>query len=459
MAGARTWIGALLSAVVLSACDMTISGENTTLDITVHDGDFFRIQEFTTPAGVSVWLVEEPSIPIVSLRMAWQVGAMSDPDGQEGLGEMVAYMMNEGAGDLNSRAFFERMEELNMSFGCQAGAGVTYCSASMLSQTLDDGFDLIGTAFSDPRFDDGPVERFLREQRVWLESSRTDPDYLSTVAREAALYPDHPVVREVSEESLSRLTGALGRAYKDEMMSRDGVLVTVVGDVDAETLAQQIDRAVSGLVQTGPDIDIAPVEFAEAAASPIIVDLPLAQSLIEFTAPSVAREHPDFLTLQVMNYVFGGGGYNARLNQKLRVEEGLTYGVYSGVYGGQYLRMISGSGQTKNASAGVFIEGIKQQLQTMVDSGVTETELSDVKAYLTGSYALSFDTNAKIAERMMDIRLDGRPPEYFETRNQRINAVTLEDVNRVAAEYMSPERFTFVVVGQPEGLGGSDQLD
>ena len=121
--------------------------------------------------------------------------------------------------------------------------------------------------------------------------------------------------------------------------------------------------------------------------------------------------------------------------------------------------MISGSGQTKNASAGVFIEGIKQQLQTMVDSGVTETELSDVKAYLTGSYALSFDTNAKIAERMMDIRLDGRPPEYFETRNQRINAVTLEDVNRVAAEYMSPERFTFVVVGQPEGLGGSDQLD
>ncbi|MGB2573419.1 MAG: M16 family metallopeptidase, partial [Henriciella sp.] len=325
--------------------------------------------------------------------------------------------------------------------------------------TLDDGFDLIGTAFSDPRFDDGPVERFLREQRVWLESSRTDPDYLSTVAREAALYPDHPVVREVSEESLSRLTGALGRAYKDEMMSRDGVLVTVVGDVDAETLAQQIDRAVSGLVQAGPDIDIAPVEFAEAAASPIIVDLPLAQSLIEFTAPSVAREHPDFLTLQVMNYVFGGGGYNARLNQKLRVEEGLTYGVYSGVYGGQYLRMISGSGQTKNASAGVFIEGIKQQLQTMVDSGVTETELSDVKAYLTGSYALSFDTNAKIAERMMDIRLDGRPPEYFETRNQRINAVTLEDVNRVAAEYMSPERFTFVVVGQPEGLGGSDQLD
>ena len=456
MALMRTWIGILLSVMIVSACDIASGEDSDALDITIHDGDFFRIQEFTTPEGVSVWLVEEPSIPIVSLRMAWEVGAMSDPEGQEGLGEMVAYMMNEGAGELDSRAFFERMEELNLSFGCQAGAGVTYCSASMLSRTLDEGFDLIGTAFADPRFDDGPVERFLREQSVWLESSRTDPDYLSAVARETALYPDHPVVREVSEDSLSVLTGAMGRSYKDKMLSRDGVMVTVVGDVDAETLARQIDEVLSGLVEVGPDVDIAPVEFGTPVASPIIVELPLAQSLITFTAPSVAREHPDFLTLQVMNYVFGGGGYNARLNQKLRVEEGLTYGVYSGVYGGQYLRMISGSGQTKNASAGVFIDGIKQQLQAMVDRGVTETELSDVKAYLTGSYALSFDTNAKIAERMMDIRLDGRPPEYFETRNQRIDAVTLEEVNRVATEYMSPERFTFVVVGQPEGLGGPD---
>ena len=161
-----------------------------------------------------------------------------------------------------------------------------------------------------------------------------------------------------------------------------------------------------------------------------------------------------FFTAVVLNYTLGGGGFASRLMKDLRVERGLTYGVYSSVSPGDKLQTWSGGGQTKNESASEFIDGIKENMTAMVADGMTEEELAAAKAYLTGSYPLGFDSNAKIAARMMGVRLDELPVDFFDKRNAMVEAVTLEDVNRVATEYLSPENFTFIVVGQPEGLDG-----
>jgi len=156
----------------------------------------------------------------------------------------------------------------------------------------------------------------------------------------------------------------------------------------------------------------------------------------------------------VLNYTFGCGGFESRLMKDLRVEKGLTYGVYTQVSSQDKIQLWSGGGQTKNESAGEFIAGVKANMETMVADGMTEEELANAKAYLTGSYPLGFDSNAKIAARMMGVRLDELPVDFFDKRNAMVEAVTLDDVNRVAAEYLSPDNFTFVVVGQPEGLDG-----
>ena len=166
------------------------------------------------------------------------------------------------------------------------------------------------------------------------------------------------------------------------------------------------------------------------------------------------RDHPDFFTAVVLNYTFGGGGFESRLMKDLRVEKGLTYGVYTSVNAGEKLQIWSGGGQTKNESAGEFIAAVKANMTKMIEDGMTEEELADAKAYLIGSYPLSFDSNAKIAGNMMGVRLEDRPVDSFDQRNAKIEAVTLGDVNRVAREYLIPENFTFVVVGEPEGLDG-----
>lgn len=461
-------IGAASAALILSACTALPTSEESVvaepetetveapagLAVDIHDGEFATIQQFTTPGGISVWLVEEPSIPILSLRMAWKAGEANDPEGMEGLTNAMVYHMNEGAGELDAQAFFKRMEELNMSFACGSSNESTYCNSSMLTDNVEDSFEMISLAYGAPRFDDGPFERYKREQEVSLQTRETNASYLASRARAATLYPDHVYARETSAESLAAITQDAMRAHKDRLMVQEGMLVTAVGAITPEELAPLIDKAVAGLPAMSETVETENVVLAAAPSAPVTIDLPQPQSLVTFAAPAMKREDPDFYTAVVLNYTFGGGGFESRLMKDLRVARGLTYGVYSSVSSAEKIQLWSGSGQTKNESAGEFIEGIKENMVAMVADGMTEDELIAAKAYLTGSYPLGFDSNAKIAANMMGVRLDDLPVDFFDKRNAMVEAVTLEDVNRVATEYLSPDNFTFVVVGQPEGLDG-----
>lgn len=459
----RTAITAAGAALSLAACgnvsdpQSTDGGDTTAsnFDVVVHDGEFATIQQFTTPGGVSVWLVEEPSIPILSLRMAWEQGTSSDPDGFEGLTNAVTYMMNEGAGDLDSQGFFQRMEELNMSFGCSAGRASTYCNASMLTDNAADSFELIGMAYSAARFDEGPFERFRRENEVSLSTRETSQNYLASRAQIEALYPEHEFARQITAESLTALSAEAAKAHKDQLMTQTGMVVTAVGAISPDALAPLIDSAVAGLPESSELAEIEPLSLGDEGVDPIAVSLPQPQSLVRFVGQGVPRDHPDYYPLIVTNHIFGGGGdFSARLMSSLRVEKGLTYGIRSSLNPGEYLQTLSGGGQTQNATAGEFVEGIKAEMRLMAEDGATQAEVDKAIAYLTGSYPLSFDSNAKIAANMMSVRVQDLPVEYFDTRNASISEVTLEDVNRVAAIYLKPERFTFILVGEPEGLEG-----
>ncbi|WP_300376014.1 pitrilysin family protein [Henriciella sp.] len=422
------------------------------LDVTVHEGDFATIQQFTTPGGISVWLVEEPSIPIMSVRMAWEQGEATDPEDLEGLTGAMTYMMNEGAGDMDSLAFATRMEELNMSFSCGSGNENTYCSANMLTDNASQAMDLVALALNEPRFDTGPIERFKREQLISIKTRETNANYLAGRARNQALMPDHPFSRETSEASINAITPELIAGRKDQIMTHEGLYVTAVGAMSPEELAPLLDAALSELpAETGLE-PVGDVELKAPLAEPVVVDLPQPQSLVSFTSPAMARDDADYFPAYVLNYTFGGGGFESRLMKDLRVEKGLTYGVYTGISTGDHLNTWRGGGQTKNESVGAFIEGIKTNMLSIVEDGVTEEELSDAKAYLTGSYPLSFDSNSKIASNLMGVRLEDLGVDYFDRRNALVQAVTLEDVNRVAAEYLKPENFSFFVVGQPQGL-------
>ena len=451
----RLLIALLAPLVLIAACGGDGERSRTPvagLEIEVHEGAFVRIEQFVTPGGISVWLVNEPSIPILSLQAAWPGGSASDPEGFEGLARAVAWMMNEGAGDLDALAFQTRMEDLNMSFGCSPGRDWTSCSARMLTRNADDAMALVALALNDPRFDADPLGRFQRETRVQVERQATNPGFLARDALETQLYPDHPYARDMSAQSIGALTPALVRNHQQRIMTREGLLVTAVGAITPQELAPLIDDAFAGLPESSDLPDLEPVTLGDPPAAPLTIDLEQPQSLVMFMASGLQRSHPDFFAAYVLNHILGGGGLDSRLMKELREKRGLTYGISTGLEFGGQLAAWQGAGQTKNESAGTFVELTQAELRAMARDGVTQEELDRAKAFLTGAYPLGFDSNAKIASNMMSVRQQKLGVDYFDRRNAAIEAVDLNEVNRVAAEWLAPGRFSFAVVGQPEGL-------
>ena len=174
------------------------------------------------------------------------------------------------------------------------------------------------------------------------------------------------------------------------------------------------------------------------------------QSSILFAQSGIDREHPDFFPAFVMNQILGAGGFGSRLMTEVREKRGLTYGIYAYLAQKDHADLLIGRVATANATVGETIDIVRAEWQRMVDEGGTDEELSQAKTYLTGAYPLRFDGNGRIASILAGMQIDEMPIDYINTRNAKVEAVTLADVNRVAGEVLNPEALTFVVVGQPE---------
>jgi zinc protease len=239
------------------------------------------------------------------------------------------------------------------------------------------------------------------------------------------------------------------------VLTKDHLVLSVVGDVTAAELAPMLETVFGGLPEKGVKLPKKIVFGASKGTT--VVDFPSPQSQAIWAQPiDVDPDHPDFIPLFVMNHILGGGGFGSRLTDEVREKRGLTYGIYSYIAWLGATEYLGGSVASANATIGEAISVVKAEWKRMAEDGITELELEKAKKYLTGSYALRFDGNAKIARMMVGMQLDGFVPEYINVRNERINAVTVEDVARVARTHMQPDDLRFLIVGRPEGVSSTN---
>jgi zinc protease len=226
-----------------------------------------------------------------------------------------------------------------------------------------------------------------------------------------------------------------------------------VGDITAEELGPLLDDLLGDLPQEGAqlparaDLNLPGGVLMEPFETP--------QSIAAFAQAGVERDDPDFFAAYVLNHILGGGGFESRLVTEVRVKRGLTYGVYSYLSDKDAAQLWVGSVSSANDRVAEAIRVIRDEWARIRDDGVTEEELRDAKTYLTGAYPLQFEGNSQIARIAVGMQMDGLPVDYIANRNDMVEAVTLEQINRVAQDRVDPETLTFVVVGQPEGLDGS----
>ncbi|MEM8776120.1 MAG: pitrilysin family protein [Pseudomonadota bacterium] len=410
------------------------------------------IQEITTPGGLNAWLVEDHSIPFVALELRFRGGASLDLPGKRGATNLMTALLEEGAGDLDARAFAREAEGLAATFTFDVGADSVSVSARFLTENRDEALELLRQTLVSPRFDEDAIERVRAQILSIIRSDATDPSKIAGEAVAELLYGDHPYGS--SQNGTLESVGALTRddvvAAHLAALARDRIYVSAVGDIDAEEFAEVLDNLLGELPATGGEMPI-DVE-ANLPGGVELVDYETPQSIATFAQPGIDREHPDFFAAFVLNHILGGGGFESRLMQEVREKRGLTYGVYSYLADRDHSQLWMGRVASANERVAEAVEVIKAEWKRIREEGVTEQELDDAKTYLTGAYPLRFDSNQSIANIAVGMQMDGRGVEYIANRNDQVNAVTIEDVKRVAQEFLDPERLTFIVVGQPEGL-------
>lgn len=410
------------------------------------------IQEVTSPGGITAWLVEEHSIPFTALELRFKGGTSLDAPGKRGAVNLMTALIEEGTGDMGAQAFAEARDALAAEYSFNAGRDTVSVSARFLTENRDQAVDLLRQALVAPRFDQDAIDRVRGQVLANIASEAKDPDAIARRTFNALAYGEHPYATDDNgtPDSVAALTRDDMLAAHAATIARDRVVVAAVGDITAEDLGALLDTLLGDLPAAGAPLpDRAPWALTGGVT---VVDFPSPQSVVFFGHQGIARDDPDFFTAYLMNEILGGGRFTARLMSEVREKRGLTYGISTYLAPLDHAEVYLGQMSTANATVDDAIAVIRAEWARMAEGGVTEAELEATKTYLTGSYPLRFDGNARIADILVGMQLDGLPRDYVETRNARIEAITLDDVARVAKRLLHPDALRFVVVGQPADL-------
>jgi zinc protease len=404
---------------------------------------------FIAPNGMTVLVLEQHFLPIVEIHALIKAGAAQDPPEKAGVANLVASLLDEGTTTRSSRQLAEQIDFVGGSLAVQAGEDYTTASARTLKKDIDLGFTLLADILQHPAFPKQEFERVRSQILGEISSDNDDPGHVAMKAFNQLVFQNHPYRWPVNgtEETLSKITLAEVQSFYAKEYLPNQVILTIVGDVTAEqatTLVQthfgswKKGAVPSRAVKKPTAIDKKTVQ---------LVEKDLTQSTIVIGHPGISRTNPDFYAVTVMNHILGAGGFSSRLMDSIRDKQGLAYGIMS-----HYdARVMPGSFwinlQTRAETTNQAISGVLIEMKAIREAPVSDQELADAKAFLMGSFPLRLDSTSKLAQVLAQVEFFGLGFDYFSQYPKWIERVTKEDVQRVAKQYLDPQHYALVVVG------------
>ena len=410
-----------------------------------------KIQHLISPGGIEAWFVQDATVPLIAMEYAFGGGAAQDPADKPGVANMVASLIDEGSGDLDSKTFHERLDRRAIELSFSATRDYFRGSLRMLKDNKDEAFDLLHMALTSPHFDATDVERIRSQIVSGLRRDTTNPNALAGRKFLEIAYGDHPYGRQASGtlESIPTITVADMKDYVRRVIAKDTLKIAVVGDVDPATLGKLLDQTFGGLPAKA---SLTPVPDIVAAKPPqrAFVPLDVPQTVISFGGPGFMRHDPNFMAAYVVNHIIGGGGLSSRLYHEVREKRGLAYSVYQTLLWMDHSALFIGNTGTRADRAGETLDAVEKEIRRMAEEGPTQQELDEAKSYLKGSQMLQLDTSSKLASGLLQYQLDRLPIDYLEKRNAIVDAVTLADAKAVAKRLWGQGLLTVIVGRAPQ---------
>lgn len=401
------------------------------------------------PTGVEAWLAEEHALPMIAFDISFPAGSAYDPAEKPGLASMTASLLDEGAGDLGADTFKEALESKAIRFTARADRDYIVVSLSTLKENADEAVRLLELAIAHPRFDAPALERVRAELIARLKQQEQNPTRVAVKSWFASYFGQQPYAHapDGTAAGLSAIAPADLKSFAGAHFVRGGVKLAVAGDITESALKRYLQQVFLALPANPV---AAPARVAETG-KPGTRLLPRneAAPVAVFGMAGPMRSDPDFIPAYVANQIIGGGTFSARLMDQVRDKRGLTYGIETHIEDFRSSSVLIGEVQSDKAKIQTALEVTKSELAKFSRDGATAKELADAKTYLTGSYPLTLDSNAKIARTLGSYQRSGLSPDYVVRRNALISAVTLERVNQAAKKYFDPSRLLVVIAGTP----------
>ena len=410
------------------------------------------IERVVSAGGIEAWLVHEPALPLIAVDFAFVGGAAQDPPGKAGTANLAASLLDEGAGDLDSKTFADRLARKAIEMSFSAERDNVRGGIRTLTENRDEAFDLLRLALTQPRFDAADVEINRAQILSLLHRATTSPGDIANRRWWEAAYEGHPYGRPVNGTLETVPTIGLDdlRAYTARVLARSNLKIAVVGDIDAETLKPLLDR-VFGALPAKPDLTPVANAMPQGLGRRVVVNLDVPQAVVDFGGPGIARKDPDFMAAYTVNHILGGGSFSSRLYQEVREKRGLAYSVSDSLIWLDHSALFLGGTATRADRTGETLDLIQKEIHRLAADGPTAAELGAAKNYLNSSFVLNLDTSSKIANLLVQLQLDNLGVDYFSRRPAMIAAVTLDDAKRVAKRLLD-NGLLVTVVGKPEGV-------
>jgi zinc protease len=411
-----------------------------------------KIERVVSRGGIEAWLVRHPGAPLIALDFAIRGSADQDPADKPGTANMATSLLDEGAGPFDATTFHDRLERKAIELNFRAGREHMRGTLRTLKENQDEAFDYLRLALTEPRFDEQAVERTRAQIVSRLQRETVSPNEMASRNWWAAAFPGHPYGQPVNGtlESVPRITVDDLRNYTRRVIARSNLKVALVGDIDAQTAGELLDRTFGGLPAQAllePVSSIAP----QGLGRRIVIQLDVPQAVVNFGGPGISRSDPDFMAAYIVNHILGGGSFTSRLYREVREKRGLAYGISDSLVWLNHTALMFGSTATRADATGQTIEIIEREIRRLAEDGPTEEEFIKAKTYLKGSFALGLDSSHRIASQLVQIQLDDLGIDYIERRSGLIDAVTLADAQRVAKRLCN-NGLLVTVVGRPEGV-------
>jgi zinc protease len=412
-----------------------------------------KIQHLVSPGGIEAWFVQDATVPLIAMEYSFAGGATQDPADKPGVGNMVADLIDEGSGDLDSNTFHEHLDRRAIELSFTSTRDSFRGSLRMLKDNRDEAFDLARMALTSPHFESTDVERIRTQILSGLRRDTSSPNALASRKFLEMEFGDHPYGRQSTGtlESVPTITVADMKDYVRRVLARDTLRIAVVGDVDPATLGKLLDQTFGGLPAKA---SLTPVADVTASKPPqrAFIPLDVPQTVVTFGGPGFKRADPNFMAGYIVNHILGGGTLSSRLYHEVREKRGLAYSVFESLLWMDHSALFVGNTGTRADRAGETVEAINKEVRRMAEDGPTQLELDEAKSYLKGSQMLALDTSSKLASALLQYQLDKLPIDYIEKRNAIVDAVTLDDAKKAAQRLWGQGLVTVIVGRAPQAV-------